>query len=175
MSDNATSSLKVKPLNSNNWCTFHPAMTAVWPLVCCRRQHPATPIPIYFVATSTPPAPLTAQEVLANSTLENNFSRKNDFWFDKDKKAHGNLLALVLVTQHMHIEGESTTYAMWQVLIKVHVCQSVQPDLVPEGARVTLKDVGGWTGCSGAYWGVCLSRCTLWTCTQRRCTCTVPL
>jgi hypothetical protein len=33
------------------------------------------------------------------------------------------------------------------------VCQSVQPDLAPEGARVTPKDVGGWSGCSGAYRG----------------------
>jgi hypothetical protein len=54
------------------------------------------------------------------------------------------------------------------------LCQSVQPDLAPEGARVTPKDVGGWSGCSGAYQGVCLSGCTLQICTQRRCTCTVP-
>jgi hypothetical protein len=53
-------------------------------------------------------------------------------------------------------------------------CQSVQPDLAPEGAWVTPKDVGGWSGCSGVYQGVCLSGCTLRTCTQRRCTCTVP-
>jgi hypothetical protein len=73
------------------------------------------PIPVYFVATSTPPAPLTAQEVLANSMLENNFDRKNDSWFDKDKKAHGDLQAHVSVTQCVHIEGESTTYAMLHV------------------------------------------------------------
>jgi hypothetical protein len=53
-------------------------------------------------------------------------------------------------------------------------CQSVQPDLAPEGAWVTPKDVGDWSGCSGAYRGVCLSGCTLQSCTQRRCTCTVP-
>jgi hypothetical protein len=127
MSDNATSSLKVEPLNGNNWFTFHPAMTArfqqrgLWRVVTGNVLPP--PIPIYFVATGTPVVPLTAQEVLANSTLENNFNRKNNSWFDKDKKARGNLLAHISVTQRVHIEGEDTAYAMWQVLIKVHVQQ----------------------------------------------------
>jgi hypothetical protein len=127
MSDNATSLLKVEPLDGNNWFTFRPAMTArfqqrgLWRVVTGNVLLP--PIPVYFVAISTPPAPLTAQEVLANPMLENNFDRKNDSWFDKDKKARGNLLAHVLVTQCMHIEGESTAYAMWLALIKVHVQQ----------------------------------------------------
>jgi hypothetical protein len=81
------------------------------------------PIPVYFVATSTPVVPLTTQEVLANSTLENNFNRKNDSWFNKDEKVRGDLQAHVLVTQRVHIEGESTAYAMWQALIKVHIQQ----------------------------------------------------
>jgi hypothetical protein len=125
MSDNATSLLKVKLLNGNNWFTFHPAMTArfqqrgLWCIVTGNVLPP--PIPIYFVATGTPPAPLTAQEVLPNSTLKNNSNRKNDSWFNKDKKARSNLQAHVSVTQRMHIEGESTAYAMWQALIKVHI------------------------------------------------------
>jgi hypothetical protein len=73
MLDNATSSLKVKPLDGNNWFTLRPAMTAcfqqrgLWRVVTGDILPP--PIPVYFVATGTPPAPLTAQEVLANSTL----------------------------------------------------------------------------------------------------------
>jgi hypothetical protein len=127
MSDNTTSLLKVKPLDSNNWFTFCPAMTAcfqqhgLWHVITGNVLPP--PIPIYFVATGTPPAPLTGQEVLANFMLENNFDRKNNSWFDKDKKACGDLLAHVLVMQRVHIKGESTTYAMWQALIKVHVQQ----------------------------------------------------
>jgi hypothetical protein len=127
MSDNATSSLKVKPLDGNNWFTFCPAMTTrfqqrgLWRVVTGNVLPP--PIPVYFVATGTPPAPLTAQEVLVNSTLENNFDRKNNSWFDKDEKARGDLQAHVSVTQRVHIEGESTAYAMWQALIKVHVQQ----------------------------------------------------
>jgi hypothetical protein len=62
-----------------------------------------------------------------------------------------------------------------RALCTVCSCQSVQPDLAPEGAWVTLKDIGGWTRCSRAYQGVCLSGCTLRTCTQCRYTCTVPL
>jgi hypothetical protein len=116
MSDNATSSLKVKPLGGNNWFTFRPAMTArfqqrgLWRVVTGDVLLP--PIPVYFVATGTPVVPLTAQEVLANSTLENDFDRKNDSWFDKDEKARGDLLAHILVTQRVHIEGEDTAYAM---------------------------------------------------------------
>jgi hypothetical protein len=127
MSDNATSLLKVKPLDGNNWFTFRPAMTArfqqrgLWHVITGDVLSP--PIPVYFVATGTPVVPLTAQEVLANSTLENDFDRKNDSWFDKDEKACGDLQAHVLVTQRVHIEGESTAYAMWQALIKVHVQQ----------------------------------------------------
>jgi hypothetical protein len=127
MSDNATSSHKVEPLDGNNWFTFRPAMTArfqqrgLWRVVTGDVLPP--PIPVYFVATGTLPAPLTVQEVLANSTLENDFDRKNDSWFDKDKKARGDLLAHVSVTQRVHIEGESTAYAMWQAVIKVHVQQ----------------------------------------------------
>jgi hypothetical protein len=127
MSDNATSSLKVELLDGNNWFTFRPAMTArfqqcgLWRVVTGNILLP--PIPVYFVTTGNPVVPLTAQEVLANSTLENNFDRKNNSWFDKDKKGCGDLLAHVLVTQRVHIKGESTTYAMWQVLIKVHVQQ----------------------------------------------------
>jgi hypothetical protein len=127
MLDNTTSLLKVKPLDSNNWFTFCPAMTArfqqrgLWRVVTGDVLLP--PIPVYFVTTSTPPAPLTAQEVLANSTLENDFDRKNNSWFNKEKKARGNLQAHVSVTQRVHIKGESTTYAMWQALIKVHVQQ----------------------------------------------------
>jgi hypothetical protein len=127
MSDNATSLLKVEPLDGNNWFTFCPAMTArfqqcgLWHVVTGNVLPP--PIPVYFVATGTPVVPLTAQEVLANSTLENDFNRKNDSWFNKDEKARGHLQAHVLVTQRVHIEGESTAYAMWQALIKVHVQQ----------------------------------------------------
>jgi hypothetical protein len=78
----------------------------------------------------------------------------------------------------MHIWGHSLLcHHIW--LLNYHPgvgrCQSVRPDLAPEGARVTPKDVGGWSGCSGAYRGVCLSGCTLRSCTQRRCTCTVSL
>jgi transposase InsO family protein len=127
MLDNATSSLKVEPLDGNNWFTFRPAMTAcfqqrgLWRVVTGDILLP--PIPVYFVATGTPVVPLTAQEVLANSMLENNFDRKNNSWFDKDKKARGDLQAHVLVTQRVHIEEESTAYAMWQALIKMHVQQ----------------------------------------------------
>jgi hypothetical protein len=127
MLDNTTSLLKVEPLDGNNWFTFRPAMTArfqqrgLWRVVTSNVLLP--PIPVYFVATSTPVVPLTAQEVLANSMLENNFDRKNNSWFDKDEKACGDLQAHVLVTQRMHIEGESTAYTMWQALIKVHVQQ----------------------------------------------------
>jgi hypothetical protein len=127
MSDNATSSLKVEPLDGNNWFTFRPAMTArfqqrgLWRVVTGDVLPP--PIPVYFVATGTPVGPLTAQEVLANSTLENDFDRKNDSWFNKDEKARGDLLAHISVTQRVHIEGEDTAYAMWQALIKVHVLQ----------------------------------------------------
>jgi transposase InsO family protein len=127
MLDNATSSLKVEPLDGNNWFTFRPAMTArfqqrgLWRVVTGDVLLP--PIPVYFVATGNPVVPLTAQEVLANSTLENDFDRKNDSWFNKDEKARGNLQAHVSVTQRVHIEGESTTYAMWQALIKLHVQQ----------------------------------------------------
>jgi hypothetical protein len=127
MLDNATSLLKVEPLDGNNWFTFRPAMTArfqqrgLWRVVTGDVLPP--PIPVYFVATGNPVVPLTAQEVLANSTLENDFDRKNDSWFDKDEKARGDLLAHISVTQRVHIEGESTAYAMWQALIKVHVQQ----------------------------------------------------
>jgi hypothetical protein len=127
MLDNTTSLLKVELLNGNNWFTFCPAMSArfqqcgLWRVVTGNVLPP--PIPVYFVATGTPVVPLTAQEVLANFMLENDFDRKNDSWFDKDKKARGDLLAHVLVTQRVHIEGESTAYTMWQALIKVHVQQ----------------------------------------------------
>jgi hypothetical protein len=117
MSDNATSFLKVKPLDSNNWFTFHPAMTAhfqqhgLWRVVTGNVLPP--PIPLYSVATGTPLVPLTAQEVLANSMLENNFDRKNNSWFNKDEKARSDPQAHISVTQRVHIEGESTAYAMW--------------------------------------------------------------
>jgi hypothetical protein len=73
MSDNATSSLKVKPLDDNNWFTFCPAMTAcfqqrgLWRVITGNILPP--PIPVYFVATRTLPAPLTAQEVMKSGYL----------------------------------------------------------------------------------------------------------
>jgi hypothetical protein len=44
-------------------------------------------------------------------------------WFDKDKKACGDILAHVSTTQRVHIEGETSAYAMWQALLKIHMQQ----------------------------------------------------
>jgi hypothetical protein len=66
---------------------------------------------------------LTNAESIANTQAEQDYKQHLKLWLNKDKKACGNILAHVSTTQRVHIEGETSAYTMWQVLLKIHMQQ----------------------------------------------------
>jgi hypothetical protein len=66
---------------------------------------------------------LTNAESIANTQAEQDYKQRLELWLDKDKKARGNILAHVSTRQCMHIKGETSAYAMWQALLKIHMQQ----------------------------------------------------
>jgi hypothetical protein len=64
---------------------------------------------------------LSNAESTANAQAEQEYKHRLESWFDKDKKARSNILVHASTTQHVHIEGETSAYTMWQALLKIHM------------------------------------------------------
>jgi hypothetical protein len=156
------SSLQVNTLMEANWLQWCPAMTAclcqhgLWRVTMGESLPPSVPTLFEPVAPATT---LSRTEELHNYSAQRNYNTKLEAWAEKDKKAQGNLLAHISTSQHVHLAEAKTAYAMWQVLLAVHVqqvpgtCFSTYNDLfsIAKGAEETLPAVVSCVGIALAH------------------------
>jgi hypothetical protein len=147
-----TSSLQVDMLMEANWLQWRPAMTArlcqrgLWRVTMGESLPPSEPTLFEPVAPATT---LSRTEESHNYAAQHNYNTKLEAWAEKDEKAQGNLLAHISTSQRVHLAEADTAYAMWQVLVAVHVQQvpgmrfSAYNDLfsITKGAEETLPAV----------------------------------
>jgi hypothetical protein len=126
MSDNTSTHLSVFKLTEDNFITWRPCIQAhlaqrgLLRVVHGNLLPPTAPTLLAPQGTATV---LSNTESIANAQAEQEYKHRLKSWFDKDKKACGNILAHISTTQRMHIKGETSAYAMWQALLKVHMQQ----------------------------------------------------
>jgi hypothetical protein len=132
------SSLQVDTLIEANWLQWRPAMTArlrqrgLWRVTMGESLPPSEPTLFEPVAPATT---LSRTEESHNYAAQRNYDTKLEAWAEKDEKAQGDLLAHISTSQRVHLAEADTAYAMWQVLVAVHVqqvpgtCFSVYNDL----------------------------------------------
>jgi hypothetical protein len=97
----------------------------------------------------TPTTTLSRTEELHNYAAQCDYNTKLEAWAEKDKKAQGGLLVHISTSQHVHLAEANTAYAMWQVLVAVHIqqvpgtCFSAYNNLfsIAKGAEETLPAV----------------------------------
>jgi hypothetical protein len=135
-----------------NQLQWHPAMPArlrqrsLWRVTMGESLPPSKPTIFKPVAPATA---LSRTEELHNYAAQHNYNTKLKAWAEKDKKAQGNLLAHISTSQRMHLAEANTAYAMWQVLVAVHIqqvpstCFSAYNNLfsIAKGAEETLPAV----------------------------------
>jgi hypothetical protein len=146
------SSLQVDMLMEANWLQWRPAMTArlcqrgLWHVTMGESLPPSEPTLFEPVVPATT---LSCTEESHNYAAQHNYDTKLEAWAEKDEKAQGNLLAHISTSQRVHLADADTAYAMWQVLVTVHVQQvpgtrfSAYNDLfsIVKGAEETLPAV----------------------------------
>jgi hypothetical protein len=126
MSDNTSTHLSVFKLTEDNFITWRPCIQArlaqrgLLRVVHGDLLPPTAPTLLAPQGTATV---LSNAESIANAQAEQEYKRRLESWFDKDEKARSNILAHVSTTQHMHIKGETSAYAIWQALLKIHMQQ----------------------------------------------------
>jgi hypothetical protein len=126
MLDNTSTHLSVFKLTKDNFITWCPCIQAhlaqrgLLHVVHGNLLPPNAPTLIAPQGTATT---LTNAESIANAQAEQDYKQCLKLWLDKDKKACSNILAHISTTQRMHIKGETSAYAMWQALLKIHMQQ----------------------------------------------------
>jgi hypothetical protein len=126
MSDNTSTHLSVFELTEDNFITWRPCIQArlaqpgLLRVVHGDLLPPTAPTLLAPQGTATV---LSNAKSIANAQAEQEYKRRLKSWFDKDEKACGNILTHVSTTQCVHIKGETSAYAMWQVLLKIHMQQ----------------------------------------------------
>jgi hypothetical protein len=126
MLDNTSTHLSVFELTENNFITWRPCIQAhlaqrgLLRVVHGDLLPPTAPSLLSPQGTATT---LTNAESIANAQAEQDYEQRLKLWLDKDEKARGDILAHVSTTQRVHIEGETSAYAMWQALLKIHMQQ----------------------------------------------------
>jgi hypothetical protein len=126
MSDNTSTHLSVFELTEDNFITWRPCIQAclaqrgLLRVVHGNLLPPTAPLLLLPQGTATT---LTNTESIANAQAEQDYKQHLELWLDKDKKACSNILAHISTTQCVHIEGETSAYAMWQALLKIHMQQ----------------------------------------------------
>jgi hypothetical protein len=126
MSDNTSTHLSVFELTEDNFITWHPciqAHLAQRSLLCVVHDNLLPPTAPTLLTPQGTATVLSNTESITNAQAEQEYKRRLKSWFDKDKKARGTILAHVSTTQRVHIEGETSAYAMWQALLKIHMQQ----------------------------------------------------
>jgi hypothetical protein len=126
MSDNTSTHLSVFELTKDNFITWRPCIQAclaqrgLLRVVHGNLLPPTAPSLLLPQGTATT---LTNAESIANAQAEQDYKQRLKLWLEKDKKACSNILAHISTMQRVHIEGETSAYAMWQALLKIHMQQ----------------------------------------------------
>jgi hypothetical protein len=126
MLDNTSTHLSVFKLTEDNFITWRPciqARLAQRGLLCVVHGNLLPPTTPTLLAPQGTATVLSNAKSIANAQAEQEYKRRLKSWFDKDKKARGNILAHISTTQRVHIKGETSAYAMWQALLKIHMQQ----------------------------------------------------
>jgi hypothetical protein len=126
MLDNTSTHLSVFKLTKDNfitWCPCIQARVAQHSLLHVVHSNLLPPNAPTLLAPQGTATMLTNTESIANAQAEQDYKQRLKLWLNKDEKACGNILVHISTMQCVHIEGETSAYAMWQALLKIHMQQ----------------------------------------------------